>query len=547
MAAAAVLGGSQLLVTWRAGGKVHRRREGTSLRPSRPSGGRAQRCVKMSAAGPEHSSSSSSNRKGLGQKLAAAVVAPALALTLALGSPSSAALAATDTASAPTPNQQSAESSSTRMSYSRLLEYIEEGRVNKVDLYGNDRIALVELKEPEQNKVRKLAVSLPRVPGSTRELMRKIREKDVNVAAHRIEQEAGPGGFFVDLLFPGLLIGSLFLLSRRNQGGPSGPSGPGGGGPGGGGGPFNPLNIGKSKAKFQVSVDLPDVKGREAILKVHAKNKVLSRDVDLASIALRTPGFSGADLANLLNEAAILAGRRARDAISDTEVEDALDRIISGLEGTALSSGRNKTLMAYHEVGKALVASLTPGHDPVQKVSLVPRGQRQSITLYTPSEDPSLISKSQLFARIVAALGGRAAEEIVFGESETTTVAGNELRYVSQLAKQMVTVFGMSDIGPWSLQDPSSQSPDLIMRTLARNSMSEKLAEDIDDAVTNLAQDAYRRAVQLVQEYRVALDALVDALLDKETLSGPEFRRLLSKFAQIPQENRVARDELVMA
>lgn len=160
----------------------------------------------------------------------------------------------------------------------------------------------------------------------------------------------------------------------------------------------------------QVTVDVPDVKGRIEILKVHARNKKLADDIDLETIALRTPGFSGADLANLLNEAAILAGRRSLQSISLKEIDDAVDRIVAGLEGRLMTDGKVKSLVAYHEVGHALCATLTPGHDPVQKVTLVPRGQAKGLTWFRPNEDPTLISKQQMFARIVGALGGRAAE-----------------------------------------------------------------------------------------------------------------------------------------
>jgi cell division protease FtsH len=288
----------------------------------------------------------------------------------------------------------------------------------------------------------------------------------------------------------------------------------------------------------QVSVDVPDVKGRTEILKVHASNKKFEADVSLEVIAMRTPGFSGADLANLLNEGAILAGRRGKTAISAKEIDDSIDRIVAGMEGTVMTDGRSKSLVAYHEVGHAICGTLTPGHDPVQKVTLIPRGQARGLTWFIPGEDPTLISRQQIFARIVGALGGRAAEEIVFGDAEVTTGASSDLQQVSSMAKQMVTVFGMSDIGPWALMDPSAQGGDMIMRMMARNSMSEKLAEDIDKAVKAISDKAYAVALDHIRSNRAAMDKLVEVLLEKETITGDEFRTILSEYTQIPALNQ---------
>ena len=180
----------------------------------------------------------------------------------------------------------------------------------------------------------------------------------------------------------------------------------------------------------QVSVDVPDSKGRLSILKVHARNKRLDGEVDLSEVAMRTPGFSGADLANLLNEAAILTGRRNKTAISNAEIDDSVDRIVAGMEGTPMVDGKSKSLVAYHEVGHAICGTLMPGHDAVQKVTLIPRGQARGLTWFIPGEDPTLISKQQIFARIVGALGGRAAEEVVFGDAEVTTGASSDLQQV---------------------------------------------------------------------------------------------------------------------
>jgi cell division protease FtsH len=287
----------------------------------------------------------------------------------------------------------------------------------------------------------------------------------------------------------------------------------------------------------QVQVDVPDVKGRIEILGVHAKNKRLTEEVDLVTIAKRTPGFSGADLANLLNEAAILTGRRGKDAITLLEIDDSVDRIVAGMEGTRMTDGKAKSLVAYHEVGHAICGTLTPGHDAVQKVTLVPRGQAKGLTWFLPGEDPSLISKQQIFARVVGALGGRAAEEVIFGSAEVTTGASGDLQQVASMAKQMVTTFGMSDVGPWALNDPSSQGGDMIMRMMARNAMSEKLANDIDIATKRIADEAYVVALQQIRDNREAIDVIVEELLEDETMTGERFREILGQYVTIPEEN----------
>merc|ERR1712164_8986 len=277
--------------------------------------------------------------------------------------------------------------------------------------------------------------------------------------------------------------------------------------------------------------------GRLAILNVHAKNKKVNPEISLSEVAKRVPGFSGADLANLMNEAAILTGRRNKDSITALEIDDSIDRIVAGMEGTKLTDGKSKSLVAYHEVGHAICGTLTPGHDPVQKVTVVPRGQAKGLTWFIPGEDPSLISKSQIFARIVGALGGRAAEEVIFGEAEVTTGASGDLVQVASMAKQMVTTFGMSDVGPWALQDPSAQGGDMIMRMMARNSMSEKLANDIDVATKRIADEAYEVAVKQIRENREAIDAITEELLEVETMTGERFREILSQYAEIPEVN----------
>ncbi|XP_057435998.1 ATP-dependent zinc metalloprotease FTSH 6, chloroplastic [Lotus japonicus] len=582
-------------------------------------------------------------------------------------------------------------STSSRMSYSRFLQYLDEGVVKKVDLFENGTVAIAEIFNPTLGKIQRVKIQLPGLP---QELLKKMKDKNVDFSAHPMDVNWGDA--MLDLLgnlaFPLILLGSLLLRtsSRNSPGGPNLPFGLGRskakfqmepntgvtfddvagvdeakqdfqeiveflktpekfsavgakipkgvllvGPPGTGktllakaiageaGVPFFSLSgsefiemfvgVGASRVRDlfnkakenspclifideidavgrqrgtgigggndereqtlnqlltemdgftgntgviviaatnrpeildaallrpgrfdrQVSVGLPDIRGREDILKVHSNNKKLDKDVSLSVIAMRTPGFSGADLANLMNEAAILAGRRGKEKITMREIDDSIDRIVAGMEGTKMTDGKSKILVAYHEVGHAVCATLTPGHDPVQKVTLVPRGQARGLTWFIPGEDPTLISKMQLFARIVGGLGGRAAEEVIFGETEITTGAAGDLQQITQIARQMVTMYGMSEIGPWALTDPAVQSGDVVLRMLARNSMSEKLAEDIDQAVKQIIEKAYAIAKNHIRNNRDAIDKLVDVLLEKETLTGDEFRAILSEFTDI--------------
>jgi cell division protease FtsH len=282
----------------------------------------------------------------------------------------------------------------------------------------------------------------------------------------------------------------------------------------------------------QITVDAPDIKGRLEILQVHAKNKKLDPSVSLDAIARRTPGFTGADLANLLNEAAILTARRRKETITILEIDDAVDRVVAGMEGAALVDSKNKRLIAYHEVGHALVGTLTKDHDPVQKVTLIPRGQALGLTWFTPNEEQGLISRSQILARIVAALGGRAAEEIVFGKAEVTTGAGNDLQQVTSMARQMVTRFGMSDLGPLSLESPSQEV--FLGRDWGNKSeYSEEIAAKVDTEVREIVNRSYITAKELLQENRVVLERLVDLLAEEETIDGDLFRKIVEENAQV--------------
>ena len=285
----------------------------------------------------------------------------------------------------------------------------------------------------------------------------------------------------------------------------------------------------------QVTVDVPDVKGRLEILNVHARNKKLADEISLEVIAKRTPGFSGADLANLLNESAILTARRRKDATTMSEVDAAIDRVIAGMEGTALVDSKTKRLIAYHEVGHAIVGTLLKHHDPVQKVTLIPRGQAKGLTWFTPSDDQSLISRSQILARIMGALGGRAAEEVVFGYPEVTTGAGNDLQQVTSMARQMVTRFGMSNIGPLALEGQGSD-PFLGRSMGGSPQYSEDVASRIDMQIRSIIQHCHDETVQIIRDNRVVIDQLVDILIEKETISGEEFRNIVAEYTPLPEK-----------
>ncbi|MCL2928170.1 MAG: ATP-dependent zinc metalloprotease FtsH2 [Trichodesmium sp. St16_bin4-tuft] len=287
----------------------------------------------------------------------------------------------------------------------------------------------------------------------------------------------------------------------------------------------------------QVTVDAPDIKGRLSILDVHARDKKLSSEISLEAIARRTPGFTGADLANLLNEAAILTARRRKEAITMLEINDAVDRVVAGMEGTPLMDGKSKRLIAYHEVGHAIVGTLLKEHDPVQKVTLVPRGQARGLTWFMPNEDQGLISRSQILARITGALGGRAAEKVIFGDAEVTTGASNDLQQVTGMARQMVTRYGMSDLGLMSLE--TQQSEVFLGRDLmTRSEYSNEIASRIDSQVRTIVEHCYENACDMMRDNRVVIDRLVDLLIEKETIDGDEFRQIVAEYTNVPEKDR---------
>ena len=283
----------------------------------------------------------------------------------------------------------------------------------------------------------------------------------------------------------------------------------------------------------QVTVDRPDYAGRLQILNVHAKDKTLSKDVDLDKVARRTPGFTGADLANLLNEAAILAARKDLDTVSNDEVGDAIERVMAGPEKKdRVISDKKKELVAYHEAGHALVGALMPDYDPVAKVSIIPRGQAGGLTFFTPSEErmeSGLYSRSYLQNQMAVALGGRVAEEIVYGEEEVTTGASNDLQQVANVARQMITKFGMSDkIGPVALGQ--SQGGMFLGRDMsATRDFSEDTAATIDVEVSELVDIAYKRATKVLTDNRSVLDEMAQMLIERETIDTEDIQDLLNR------------------
>ncbi|MDJ0688319.1 MAG: ATP-dependent zinc metalloprotease FtsH2 [Xenococcaceae cyanobacterium MO_188.B32] len=584
---------------------------------------------------------------------------------------------------------------STRMTYGRFLEYLNADKVTSVELYENGRTAIVQAIDPEiDERMQKLRVDLP---ANSPDLIAKLREANVSFDYHPTTNDGAIWGLLGNLVFPILLIASLFFLFRRSSNMP--------------GGPGQAMNFGKSRARFQmeaktgimfddvagideakeeleevvtflkkpekftavgaripkgvlligppgtgktllakaiageagvpffsisgsefvemfvgvgasrvrdlfkkakenapclifideidavgrqrgagigggndereqtlnqlltemdgfegntgiiiiaatnrpdvldsalmrpgrfdrqVMVDNPDIKGRLEILDVHARNKKLAPEISLEAIARRTPGFSGADLANLLNEAAILTARRRKEAITMSEIDDAVDRVVAGMEGTPLVDGKSKRLIAYHEVGHAIVGTLVKDHDPVQKVTLIPRGQAQGLTWFVPNEEQGLITRAQLIARIAGAMGGRAAEEEIFGYDEVTTGAGGDLQQVSDMARQMVTRFGMSDLGPVSLE---GQGGEVFLGAglMSRAEYSEEIASRIDDQVRQIAEHGHNLARKIIRENREVIDRVVDLLIEKETIDGDEFRQIVAEYTEVPEKEQ---------
>ena len=293
----------------------------------------------------------------------------------------------------------------------------------------------------------------------------------------------------------------------------------------------------------QVQVDLPGYKGRLGILEVHARDKKLSPEVSLEAIARRTPGFSGADLANLLNEAAILTARRRKEEITPLEIDDAIDRITTGMTLTPLLDSKKKRLIAYHEVGHALLMTLLKHSDPLNKVTIIPRsggvGGFAQQTFNEEMIDSGLYTRAWLLDRITIALGGRAAEEEVFGDSEVTVGASGDIRVVADLAREMVTRYGMSDLGPFALESGNSEV--FLGRDLmSRSEYSEEIAVKIDHQVRDIATRCHREARRIIRENRALLDKLVEILLEQETIDGEQFRKIVGESVELPEQQLAA-------
>jgi cell division protease FtsH len=276
----------------------------------------------------------------------------------------------------------------------------------------------------------------------------------------------------------------------------------------------------------RVTMDSPDVKGRRAILDVHVRGKPLAADVDLDVIARQTPGFAGADIENLVNEAAILAARRNRRSIGQEEMQEAIERVIAGPERRSrLISPREKEIVAYHESGHAVAMHFLPRHDPVHKVTIMPRGMAGGYTMSLPEEETSLVTVEKFRDMLVALLGGRVAEEIKYGD--VTTGASNDLERVTQLARSMITQWGMSDkLGP--IRYGEREEMMFLNRQFSeRRNYSDKVAQEIDEEVRRLVDEAHDRCYQLLTAHWDKMEVLSAALLEVETINAQEFQALM--------------------
>ena len=289
-----------------------------------------------------------------------------------------------------------------------------------------------------------------------------------------------------------------------------------------------------------VTVDRPDLEGRKAILRVHARGKPWGESVDLDVIARRTPGFTGADLANVINEAALLAARWSKKSIGMKEIEEAIDRVMAGPERkTRAMSEREKRMIAYHEGGHALVAHVLPNTDPVHKISVIPRGRALGYTLTLPEEDKFLMTREELIDELAMLLGGRVAEELIVGD--ITTGATNDIERATKVAKQMVTEYGMSDIiGPLTLGQ--KQHEIFLGRDYtAQPDYSDQVAFEIDTEIRRLIDEAHDEALEILQEHRPKLDELADILVERETMEREDVETFLADIPKRPQRDQAVR------
>lgn len=280
----------------------------------------------------------------------------------------------------------------------------------------------------------------------------------------------------------------------------------------------------------QIYINAPDVKGREQILEVHAKNKKLDSDVDLKVLAKRTPGFTGADLQNLLNESALLAARNGKDKISMDDVDSSIDRVIAGVEKKSkVMTDKDKELTSYHEVGHALIDKLLPDANELHKVSIIPRGMALGVTWTRPKDESVHVSKAKLLAKIAVSLGGRAAEEIVYGKNEISTGASQDLINVTDMARKMVTAWGMSEkLGPMAYG--KNRENVFMGRDFGhQRDYSEQVAYEIDEEIKSIVDERYELAKKLLTENRDMLEAISKELLDKETIDEKEFEEIMER------------------
>ncbi len=296
----------------------------------------------------------------------------------------------------------------------------------------------------------------------------------------------------------------------------------------------------------QVTVVNPDIKGREEILKVHVKNVPLAKDVDLSVIARGTPGFSGADLANLVNEAALLAARKNKRKVTSREFDEAKDKVLMGNERKSMAMDeKEKTLTAYHEAGHAICGLFTEGADPIHKATIIPRGRALGMVQYLPEKDRYSFTRQQMLARLVVAMGGRAAEELKFGHGEVTSGASGDISAATNLARSMVTEWGMSDkLGPILYAENSGEV--FLGKSVTQNqNMSEETARLVDEEIKALVLEGHEKAVALLKEKHEEWERLAQALIEYETLTGEDIQAVIKgekvalvKDAPVPEEKR---------
>ena len=293
----------------------------------------------------------------------------------------------------------------------------------------------------------------------------------------------------------------------------------------------------------QITVDMPDVRGREMILKVHCRKIPLAENVDLSILAKATPGLSGADLANIVNEAALLAARKNRTRVEMVDFEDAKDKVMLGIERKSLQlTDEDRKLTAYHEAGHAIVSIFTPGQDPVHKVTIIPRGRALGLTFSLPDEDRHNYTKEYMLGRLAMAFGGRVAEELIFGEEKVTTGAAQDIQMATTMARRMVTQFGMSDvIGPVAVDEQDHQV--FLGRDMTtRREVSQRTAEEIDAEVKRMLNEAYDKARDILNAHLEVLHAMSDALLERETIDRDEVM-LLKEGKDLPPRPPAVLDE----